>query len=491
MPNGTGISVSTPSSAGEIATLTVGGVSAAGSGSCAAPCNVIAGNTDGGIAFTSGAGADQDMKTPNPVQGNFIGVAADGHPLPNGGAQVRMAGTADGSILLGGDAQHANLIASDGPAVAQSGSAARITVRSDRFVMRQPAEIVSRTGNPGRPQLRQVVADGSGVHVSGSTFATLDPLGTPDEVELYGGTSCDVGTWKPIVVGTVALFGGDFTLDLPATALTGFTHLRVVRVTSEGRTSRFSACLPLGQNTRTAMITPAGTTEMEVASNDGFAPGDYVTVDPGEPNEETVHVVALGSLILAAPLRYSHAAGAVVEKVSPPGGDRSAPSVSVSRPAAGASYAKGTRVVPSVRCTDRGVGIATCRYPRLVDTTALGRHTFVVTAVDRNGNARTVKVAYTVAAATKLLLRARDATPVTGKRARLVAQVPAAVAGRYRIVIRPAGAGRALKTCAKVRRCAVWTPKRSGAATYVAVLRSTGPKHKVLGRSATVLVRWS
>ena len=81
--------------------------------------------------------------------------------------------------------------------------------------------------------------------------------------------------------------------------------------------------------------------------------------------------------------------------------DTTRPAVSVSVPAAGASYAYGQRVVPAVRCTDRGgSSLRTCSAPRAaLNTRAPGRHTFRVTATDGAGNSSTVTRTYTVAAA--------------------------------------------------------------------------------------------
>ncbi len=76
------------------------------------------------------------------------------------------------------------------------------------------------------------------------------------------------------------------------------------------------------------------------------------------------------------------------------------PAVTVSVPAAGASYAYGQRVAPSVRCTDRGgSSLRTCSAPRALDTRAAGRHTYRATATDGAGNTSTVMRSYTVAAA--------------------------------------------------------------------------------------------
>ena len=62
------------------------------------------------------------------------------------------------------------------------------------------------------------------------------------------------------------------------------------------------------------MKTPAaaGSNEVGVESNDGFAIGDRVAVNPGQANEDTGAVIGFGSLILDRPLVFDHEAGEAV-----------------------------------------------------------------------------------------------------------------------------------------------------------------------------------
>lgn len=78
------------------------------------------------------------------------------------------------------------------------------------------------------------------------------------------------------------------------------------------------------------------------------------------------------------------------------------PSASVSAPAANARYVRGSRVLAAYGCTEGkyGPGLSSCAGSVAgggpIDTGARGRHTFVVTAVSRDGQRTTTAVGYTV-----------------------------------------------------------------------------------------------
>ena len=86
--------------------------------------------------------------------------------------------------------------------------------------------------------------------------------------------------------------------------------------------------------------------------------------------------------------------------VPPPG----APSVQITSPTDGAHYARGQTVLTGYRCSegDAGPGISSCTGPvadgQPIDTTAVGRHTFTVTATSKDGQTSTGTVTYTVVA---------------------------------------------------------------------------------------------
>src|SRR4051812_21019711 len=83
--------------------------------------------------------------------------------------------------------------------------------------------------------------------------------------------------------------------------------------------------------------------------------------------------------------------------------DTSAPSISITSPADGASFAQGATVNAAYTCNDGpfGVGVATCAGTTTsgspIDTSTVGPHTFSVSATDANGNGPNVSsVGYTV-----------------------------------------------------------------------------------------------
>jgi hypothetical protein len=87
--------------------------------------------------------------------------------------------------------------------------------------------------------------------------------------------------------------------------------------------------------------------------------------------------------------------------------DTSAPSISITTPANGATYTQGQVVNASYTCTDPdgAADIATCAGPVAfsspINTSTVGSHGFTVNAVDRAGNAVSQTVSYTVAASSK------------------------------------------------------------------------------------------
>jgi hypothetical protein len=135
-----------------------------------------------------------------------------------------------------------------------------------------------------------------------------------------------------------------------------------------------------------------GDVEVEV-SLPIFAPGDYVIIGEGMPDEEVRLVEDLGSIIFAAPLASAHSAGTIVSVIAPPPlGDTTAPTIIA---AALGSVGRGTTVDPQVVCTDAGVGVQACVVPAL-STAALGAHIVTVRSWDFNGNLSTLAINYTV-----------------------------------------------------------------------------------------------
>jgi hypothetical protein len=154
-------------------------------------------------------------------------------------------------------------------------------------------------------------------------------------------------------------------------------HREAVRATCSGQTAA------------------AGTTELELASNDGWAPGDYAQMTVGE---QTVvrRVAALGSLIFDAPLPLDIPAGSTVANIGAPNGDRTPPTISGPDPIQ--QVALGSVAAPlDVVCDDgSGVGVETCDVPSRLDTSALGVHQFNVASWDWNGNYAGQSISYEV-----------------------------------------------------------------------------------------------
>merc|ERR1719487_1555343 len=71
---------------------------------------------------------------------------------------------------------------------------------------------------------------------------------------------------------------------------------------------------PAPKPAQTALVSPvpAGATTLPVRSQDGFKIGDIIVIDKGTPIEEWNKVVGYGSLLLESPLRFDHAANALV-----------------------------------------------------------------------------------------------------------------------------------------------------------------------------------
>ena len=139
---------------------------------------------------------------------------------------------------------------------------------------------------------------------------------------------------------------------------------------------------------------PAGSTEVEVASNDGWQAGDYAQLGENGPVRE---VAGLGSLIFSAPIPSALGAGLVITEVGPPGGDTQPPTIVVTLPVAGQQFDVGQVVAAAATCTDSGVGVEVCEVGTL-DTSTPGARSLRVRAWDHNGNLSVVDVPYAVGA---------------------------------------------------------------------------------------------
>ncbi|WP_051221335.1 glycine-rich protein [Conexibacter woesei] len=113
--------------------------------------------------------------------------------------------------------------------------------------------------------------------------------------------------------------------------------------------------------------------------------------------------------------------------------DVTAPSVTITSPADGASFVAGTAVTADYACEDDDTGVATCAGPvadgAAVDTTAPGTHAFTVNATDAAGNRTTKTVHYSVTAAPDTGTGTTDTSTGTTTSTTTSTPPPAPVAG--------------------------------------------------------------
>jgi hypothetical protein len=220
------------------------------------------------------------------------------------------------------------------------------------------------------------------VHVSDLAVGATGPTGAnvayaPTATDLVDGeipATCDPATGS--------LFGPETTttVDCEATDVHGRTGYASFTVTVHGAV--------------TIEDLVAEGTEVGV-SLDTFAPGDYVVIDEGGPDQEVRYVSALGSIIFAAPVAHAHPLGTSVSVIAAPANDTIAPTIAFTQPG---FVLKGSTLNVPVSCTDAGVGVEACRVPAL-PTLALGEHTVTVRSWDWNGNVSTAELRYTVVTA--------------------------------------------------------------------------------------------
>lgn len=141
--------------------------------------------------------------------------------------------------------------------------------------------------------------------------------------------------------------------------------------------------------TRVSQASSAGDTEIEVASNDGWVPGQYALIEA--PGGAIVRRVAgIGSLIFDAPVPVDLPVGTLIWQIDPPGDDTTAPTITGSD----RTVPVGLAASVEFACADGGgVGVEACTGSvssgTAIDTTKPGTTTVTVSAWDRNGNAST------------------------------------------------------------------------------------------------------
>jgi hypothetical protein len=99
--------------------------------------------------------------------------------------------------------------------------------------------------------------------------------------------------------------------------------------------------LPTGQ-WQVLQSTEAGVTRLELKEYDGLAIGDIIEIDAGTAAAEVVTVIKFGSILISAPTRFSHRAGASVRRLIEGSGQRYV------RPASGANATGTSRPLSSL-----------------------------------------------------------------------------------------------------------------------------------------------
>ena len=361
---------------------------------------VVAGNRGDGIRLMFANNpppslADGLSHRSVPIDDSLFGVGVDGGVLPNGGAGISVSSVDESvSVVIDGTKPGGVVIAhNEGPGVRvrsdSAGGGAKVTVRGASVFDNGGGGIDTRLPLRG-PVLDSLSVTSGELVVRGSTRVTTDPSLARDVVELFVSRSCrdvsgGLGQGELSVRRTTAdALTGDFSDSFGLNLIRGMKFVTATWTDSDGRTSPFSVCVPIPVNTETPVEHPAGTMELEIRSNAGFAPGDYVVVNSTPPTVRKVD--RLGSLIFEAPLPRVVPAGAVVVVVDPPQNDRLAPVIAVSSPAAGVKLPLGTTVPFVASCSDPGVGVERCDVPSTLDVSTLGTHTVTLRAWDTNGN---------------------------------------------------------------------------------------------------------
>ncbi len=227
--------------------------------------NVISGNLSGGVAI-SAAGADNNV-----VQGNKIGVGADGvTPVGNGATPVEGGGSPGVGIFQGDGNQIGGLLAGDANIVAYNGSnglhvlegvgnrirgnsihsngALGIDLDYDGVTPNDPLD-PDTGGNllQNYPTLTSA-SIGGGVSVAGAINTTA---GTAITIDVYGSATCDpTGNGEGATyLGEVAVItngSGDAPFATTFPASPGGFWLTATATDPSGNTSEFGPCRALG-----------------------------------------------------------------------------------------------------------------------------------------------------------------------------------------------------------------------------------------------------
>ena len=242
------------------------------------------------------------------------------------------------------------------------------------------------TGN-GQTVVRSVIADNWG-------DATLGDVGMPAGtyvVDTYFGGTIPVGPGQTIQLSddnynNSQLLGSSLTLTDHAVPTISATATNADSSTYTAET-----------------FTKQNVTVSFTCSDGARGSGIHSCTPPQTVTFEGVTAVVLGTAVDNGGLTATVGFGPI--KI-----DRTGPTITVTSPAAGATYAVGASLVASYACTDAGAGVATCAGPvasgQSISTATAGVKTFTVNATDALGNASTKLVTYTVLANAAPVVRA-------------------------------------------------------------------------------------
>ena len=226
-----------------------------------------------------------------------------------------------------------------------------------------------------------------------------------------GNTRIDIGTGAVESVTLTAIGTPGVTTTLAALSLPLDTNIKLTSVA--GLSAGDSILVDSGalQETRTIM---------SVGTAGAAGTGVTLTAALNLPHQSGAAVVDPGSGLTFAPaLAQAHASGDPVTFTTTRFRvDGHPPTITITAPAAGATYAKDSVVAASYGCDDAFSGVESCAGTvadgQPIDTSSSGSHTFTVDARDLAGNERTKTITYSVSGPTAVTLRAFTATRSRG-----------------------------------------------------------------------------
>src|SRR5215207_6035360 len=246
------------------------------------------------------------------------------------------------------------------------------------------------------------------------------PYDGPADTNALGGDGADIGAfeWQPgDPVSALTPVGSGVAVQLGAVSVT-FSGVSAAGVTSQVHIDPTTAgTLPGGYSlgpgllayeiTTTAHYTPPVTVCIQVPGVSDpvvFAALRILHDDNGDGTLDVSNLPApvpnfsTRTLCTSVPSLSPF----VVAQLLTPAGDTTAPAVTISTPPDGATFIKGQAVAAGYSCQDEagGSGLASCTGTvangALIDTSAVGSHTFTVTGADLAGNSATATSTYNV-----------------------------------------------------------------------------------------------